>query len=169
MDRIAKMTTGAIFVLVVGIMLYLTLHDASRINANDFQMELSELRSGEQVKVDFAEKPTVLSVFTSWCPYCNEDAPKMVDLHEKYKDRINLYGINVTNRDERSEVESYVEEHGIEYPVLLDEDGAVYEYYGAEGFPALYFINTDGIVVDYIVGSVDQNVIDASFASLLSE
>lgn len=93
----------------------------------------------------------------------------MVDLHEKYKDRINLYGINVTNRDERSEVESYVEEHGIEYPVLLDEDGAVYEYYGAEGFPALYFINTDGIVVDYIVGSVDQNVIDASFASLLSE
>lgn len=169
MNKVAKATTGAIIIMAIGLMFYAGISYINKLKSEMSSIELSELSSGEAVAVDFAEKPTVLSLFTSWCPYCNDDAPKMVTLHEKYKDRINLYGINVTNRDEISEVKNYVEEHGIEYPVLLDQLGDVYEYYGGDGFPALYFVNTDGKVIDSIIGSVSQDDIEASFKRLLAE
>lgn len=167
MNRLAKTATGTILILAVGWMIYLGFNYVKNLKDESSRIQLSELRSGEEVEVDFAEKPTVLSLFTSWCPYCNEDAPKMIALHEKYKDQINIYGINVTNRDELSEVKSYVEEHGIKYPVLLDQTGDVYKYYGGDGFPALCFVNTDGEIIDYIIGSVSQEDMEASFKKLL--
>lgn len=167
MNRLAKYATGTILVLALGLVMYIGINYSINLNEENSRIQLSELRGGEEVEVDFAEKPTVLSIFTSWCPYCNEDAPKIVALYEKYKDQINVYGINVTNRDELSEVQSYVEEHGIEYPVLLDQEGDVYKYYGGDGFPALCFVNTDGQIIDYIIGSVSQDDIEASFKKLL--
>ncbi|NIK80280.1 thiol-disulfide isomerase/thioredoxin [Paenibacillus castaneae] len=167
MNRLSKYATGTILVLALGLVIYLGINYSIKLNEENSRIQLSELRGGAEVEVDFAEKPTVLSIFTSWCPYCNEDAPKMVALYEKYKDQINVYGINVTNRDELSEVQSYVEKHGIEYPVLLDQEGDVYKYYGGDGFPALCFVNTDGQIIDYIIGSVSQDDIEASFKKLL--
>jgi thiol-disulfide isomerase/thioredoxin len=130
-------------------------------------IHLTELGTNEQMTVDFAAKPTVVSLFTSWCTYCNEDAPKMAALHNKYKDRLNLVGVNITNRDDLSEVRSYVERHALQYPILLDTTGDVYAGFGGDGFPALYFINTEGKVIDAIIGSTDQDTLDASFRRLL--
>jgi thiol-disulfide isomerase/thioredoxin len=130
-------------------------------------IQLTELGSNEQMTVDFAAKPTVVSLFTSWCTYCNEDAPKMAELHRKYKDRLNLIGVNITKRDDLSEVRSYVERHALEYPILLDQTGDVYASFGGKGFPALYFVNTEGKVVDAIIGSTDQDTLDASFRNLV--
>ena len=130
-------------------------------------IQLPELKSGEKVTVEFADKPTVISLFTSWCTYCNEDAPKMAALHDKYKDRLNLIGVNITNRDYLPDVHSYVERHSLTYPILLDETGDIYQQYGGSGFPALYFVNKDGKVVDAIIGSTDLETLDASFQRLL--
>ncbi|WP_054026014.1 TlpA family protein disulfide reductase [Bacillus sp. FJAT-28004] len=169
MNKIIKITTGTIIIAAIGLMVYLGYSYINKLKSELSSISLSELSTGEEVVVDFAAKPTVLSIFTSWCPYCNEDAPKMVALHEKYKDRINVYGINVTNRDEISEVQNYVAQHQIEYPVLLDQKGDVYEYYGGDGFPALCFVNTDGEIIDYIIGLLNQGEIEASFKKLLGE
>lgn len=169
MNKIVKITTGTIIIAAFSLMVYLGYSYLNKLKTELSSIALSELSTGKEVAVDFAEKPTVLSIFTSWCPYCNEDAPKMVALHEKYKDKINVYGINVTNRDELSEVKNYVEQHEITYPVLLDKTGDVYKYYGGDGFPALCFVNTDGEIIDYIIGSLDQDEIEASFKKLLGE
>lgn len=128
---------------------------------------LTDLSSSEAVTIDYAEKPTVLLFFTSWCPYCNEDAPKIVNLHNKYKNEINVYGINVIQRDELSEVKSYVEQYGIDYPVLLDETNQLYENYGSHGFPSMFFVTPDGKTIDAIIGSADSQVIEQSFLQLL--
>ncbi|MDQ6421745.1 TlpA disulfide reductase family protein [Paenibacillus sp. LHD-117] len=169
MKRGEKILNISIAILAVGFICYIGLTNwngkAATVQAS--QIQLPELRTNEAVTVDFAEKPTVISLFTSWCTYCNEDAPKMAALHEKYKDRINLIGINITNRDDLSEVRAYAERHALAYPILLDLKGDVYARYGGDGFPALYFVNTEGKVTDSIIGSTDLETLDSSFRKLL--
>lgn len=123
---------------------------------------------GETNAVRFDDKPSVLLFFTSWCPYCNQDAPEVVKLHQEFKDKINLYGINVIARDDKEEVEKYITKHNIEYPVLLDEGSELYNKLGAQGFPSMFFVNRDGTVVNEIIGSADPVVIAEQFLSLLN-
>jgi len=140
--------------------------DKARQTPHDFS--LNNLSNAAPVAVHFAEKPTVLLFFTSWCPYCNEDAPKIVELEKKYKGEINVYGINVTARDNLDDVRDYVQRHNIEYPVLLDESADIYNKFGGVGFPSLYFFNERGEVADAIVGSADMEQIEDSFKQLIS-
>ncbi|WP_373231365.1 TlpA family protein disulfide reductase [Cohnella sp.] len=129
-------------------------------------INLIDLTSSNNISVNFAEKPTVILFFTSWCPYCNEDAPKIVQLHKKYKSDINLFGINLVYRDDLQEVREYVKNYDIEYPILLDESGSVYKKYGGSGFPSLYFFNSKGEIIDQLVGSTDIENIENSFKYL---
>jgi thiol-disulfide isomerase/thioredoxin len=117
--------------------------------------------TGNSHTIAFETKPTVLLFFTTWCPYCNEDAPKVVTLYERYQADINLYGINVIDRDDRQEVEEYVKKHGIQYPVLLDEGSYLHKEYGSPGFPTLVFLNKNGREIRRIIGSTSIEMIEA--------
>lgn len=124
---------------------------------------LKDLINSNETIIDFSEKPTVILFFTSWCPYCNDDAPKIVNLHNKYKDNLNVYGINLIYRDDIEEVKEYVEKYNINYPTLLDDTGKIYDKYGGSGFPSLYFFNSKGEVIDQIIGSTGIETIESSF------
>ncbi|SEM58961.1 TlpA disulfide reductase family protein [Paenibacillus sp. OV219] len=100
-------------------------------------ISLKDAATSELTTIDFSKKPTVLLFFTSWCPYCNEDAPKIVQLEAKYKDKIQFYGINLLYRDDREEL--------------------------GDGFPSLYFYKTDGNLIDSIIGSTAIADIDFAF------
>lgn len=91
----------------------------------------------------------------------------MVSLYDKYKDRLNVYGINLIKRDDPAEVRNYVNQHGITYPVLLDETQEVYDYFGGQGFPAMYFVNSRGELIDEIIGSTDMETMEESVLSLM--
>ncbi|MCI3927035.1 TlpA family protein disulfide reductase [Paenibacillus sp. TRM 82003] len=125
--------------------------------------------AGAEHEVLYAEKPTVLLFFTSWCPYCNEDAPKVVTLADKYGDDVRVYGVNLIHRDDPDELRAYVDRHGIRYPVLLDVDGAYYDEIAGEGFPALYFVDRGGRVTESIIGSTDLERIERAFRRLIRE
>jgi thiol-disulfide isomerase/thioredoxin len=159
--------SSIILLVALSTIIYIVVNNNSKSTVSPENIELKELRTSDLTQIKFSEKPTVLVFFTSWCPYCNEDAPKMVSLYEKYKDKVNIYGINPTYRDDLSEVEQYVKKYNIEYPVLLDETGALYKHYGEPGFPTLYFIDSEGEVFDQIFGSTDIEVIENSFNILI--
>jgi len=165
-------TYALLFVAIggMGVLIYQFYENYSPAYA--YQMDesimLQDLNSFENVSIDYSDKPTVLLFFTSWCPYCNEDAPKIVELHDKYKEFINVYGINVIQRDELSEVIDYVEMHNIDYPVLLDQSNQLYTNYGSHGFPSMFFITPKGKTIDAIVGSADIDYIEQAFLKLIN-
>lgn len=161
--------TSVILSLAMCAIIYVFLNNQPKPDIDLDLIQLKELSTNNVVPIDYSEKPTVFLLFTSWCPYCNEDAPKIVTLNNKYKDRINVYGINLIYRDDLEEVKKYVDTHGIDYPILLDETGDVHTNFGGTGFPALFFMDTKGKIVDYIVGSTDMMTIERSFQSLLKK
>lgn len=167
MRKWAKWTTVLAFTVAFAAIVYVLVANladeeneptvaAATMTLTDFATKLPQT-------IDFAEKPTVLQVFTSWCPYCNEDAPKVVELQKKYKDQIRIIGINLYPRDTEEDLAAYLTKHGITYPVLLDEDGSVYEKLGKTGFPALFIMDEKGEVATSRVGSIDRSDMEEFF------
>ncbi|MBP1989247.1 thiol-disulfide isomerase/thioredoxin [Paenibacillus eucommiae] len=96
------------------------------------------------------DKPLLLNFWASWCGPCEEEAPDLVKLYDKYKGKFDLYAVNVTQGDSIKNVEKFVKEHGFTFPVLLDKEGKVSDSYRFLFIPTSYLIDRDGVVREVI-------------------
>ena len=102
---------------------------------------------------NFLGEPSVLIFWTTWCPYCLRQTPALVEAHRQWGEQgIQFAGINV--KEDASAVAPYVQQHGIEYPVLLDADGATAAAYAVQGYPTTYFLDEDNRIVARHVGAL---------------
>jgi cytochrome c biogenesis protein CcmG/thiol:disulfide interchange protein DsbE len=109
---------------------------------------------------DFSGRPTVLSFWTTWCPYCLRQTPVMVDAHRRWESLgVQFVGINV--RENSDSVDAYVAQHGIAYPILLDADGTAAAEYAIQGFPTTYFLDANLRIVARHVGALTSEQLDA--------
>ena len=69
-----------------------------------------------------------------------------------------------------SEVESFVQDFKLTYPILLDRDGSVSNLYQIEGLPMTFFINREGIIRTVVVGGpMSETFIRSKIETLLKE
>ena len=119
------------------------------------QFQLQSLTESAQPLTldDLRGQPLVLSFWTTWCPYCLRQTPVLVAGYDQYADQgIAFVGIDV--QEEASAVQSYVDQHGIQYPILLDRDGTVAAAFAVGGYPTTYFLDRDGRIVAKQVGTL---------------
>lgn len=114
---------------------------------------------------DFSGRPTVLSFWTTWCPYCLRQTPVMVEAHHRWQALgVEFVGINV--RETSDLVEKYMAQHEIAYPILLDADGAVAADYAIQGFPTTYFLNANHRIVARHVGALTSERLETYLQTL---
>ena len=59
---------------------------------------------------------------------------------------------------------------GLTFPVLLDQDGAVGSLYQLRGHPTTFLVGRDGVVQEVVVGeATDETVIARKVTALLGE
>ena len=81
-----------------------------------------------------------------------------------------ILGVNLTDQDSVSDVESFVQEFKLTYPILLDRDGRVSNSYQIEGLPTTFFINREGIIRTLVVGGpMSETFIRSKIETLLKE
>jgi cytochrome c biogenesis protein CcmG/thiol:disulfide interchange protein DsbE len=98
-------------------------------------------------------KPAVLVFWTTWCPYCLRQTPLMVEAYPRAAEAgIQFVGIDV--QEERNTVATYLAQHQIDYPILLDEQGSIAAQYAVQGYPTTYFLDSDGRIVARNVGAL---------------
>lgn len=114
-------------------------------------------------------KPVLLNFWASWCGPCRTEAPELVSLYETYKGKIEIYAINVTASDSVEGAKAFVEEFGFEFPVLLDETAETAKKYGIRPIPTTFFVNGEGMIVDKVIGPLDQKSMEGKFAKLLED
>lgn len=111
---------------------------------------------------DYAGKRVVLEWFNPGCPYVQASHTK--GSLKGYADQLKkkdvvLLAINSAapgKQGHGKEVnQKAAQDLGIQYPILLDEDGQVGRLYGAERTPHLYLINEEGILV--YAGAIDNS------------
>ncbi|MEW6027355.1 MAG: TlpA disulfide reductase family protein [Planctomycetota bacterium] len=107
---------------------------------------LKEL-SGKEIKLTdlIGAKPIVLDFWASWCSYCREAIPDIIELHNQHKDKITVVGINLDRT--LGSAQRYTSEHNIPYLNLYDEGGQVANAYGVHGIPHIIIINSKGEIL----------------------
>lgn len=82
-------------------------------------------------------KYTVIHFSTTWCPFCNAEAPNLEQLNKDYANKgVTVLIVNV--KEDKALVEKSLARFNFSIPVLLDSDGKVSTSYAPEGVqPAL--------------------------------
>lgn len=133
-----------------------------------FETRLLDPSDGDAIRFDdLLGAPTVLSFWTTWCPYCRKQTPVLVEASEQAANRtVQFVGINVKENSEL--VGSYVETHNIGYTIALDEQGEMASAYRVRGFPTTYFLDAEGHIVVRHVGALTPEKIEKYLNQLQS-
>ena len=84
-------------------------------------------------------RPVLLHFWATWCPICKMEENSIAAISEDYP--VITVAMNSGNE---MEIAAYLEEQGLSFPVLVDEDGAIASRFGVRGVPASFIINSNG-------------------------
>lgn len=101
---------------------------------------------------DLRGKPVLVKFWTYTCINCIRTFPFVNDWYEKYEDDgLQIIGVHTPEFEfekDISNVEKALEDYGIEYPVVLDNDYKIWRSYKNRYWPAKYLIDANGCIVD---------------------
>lgn len=96
---------------------------AKLTEAPDFTLKSLD---GEDVSLNsYKGKYVVIHIATTWCPYCNAEAPYLEELYKNYKDKNVAVLIIDVKEPEDLIREKLQEKYNFTFPLLIDSDGAV--------------------------------------------
>lgn len=107
-------------------------------------------------------KYVLLDFWGSWCIWCIRGIPQMKAYYEKYKDRMEILGIDCNDTPEKWK--AAVEKYSLPWlHVYNPRGGKVLADYAVQGFPTKVLVGPDGKIVRTVVGE------DPAFYTYLDE
>ena len=86
---------------------------------------LPDLEGNQVSSDDFNGSYLVIHIATTWCPFCNAEAPHLEKLNQDYRDR-NVKVLIIDVKEPKELVQSKLQDRfDLSFPVLLDSDGEV--------------------------------------------
>jgi len=112
-------------------------------------------------------KVILLDFWATWCGPCAQEIPHFVELSKKYQDKgLAIIGVSI-DEGGAAAVKPFIEEHKVDYPIVLGNADLEKSYGGIQGIPTTFIINKSGKVVDSFVGYRDIDVFEKKIQSLL--
>lgn len=111
-------------------------------------------------------KVVFVNFWATWCPPCRAEIPILIDLQNRYKDRLQIVGVSVDDGD-LADVKQFAKEAGINYPIVMADRAIVKEYGGVPALPTLFVVNPDGNVVQKHEGLFSNELYEAEVRLLL--
>lgn len=74
----------------------------------------------------------VLHIATTWCPFCNAEAPYLEQLNKDFKDK-NVQVLLIDVKEDQALVRKVFSKYNFTFPVLLDADGTISAGYAPPG------------------------------------
>ena len=109
-------------------------------------------------------RPEVINLWASWCGPCRRELPLLEQAHRTVGDRVLFLGVDV--RDSRSRALAFLGDHGVSYPQVYDEAGAVARAFRFAGVPDTVVVDARGHVVYRHAGELDRATLEAALAKL---
>lgn len=126
--------------------------------------------NGDEISLsNFRGQPVLINFWASWCEPCRIEMPMLINAYQDYSDEgLVILGLNVTEEDTLEAVNSFVDEFGVPYPILLDQvDHISHDDYRLIGLPMSIFIDRAGVVKRVVIGALREDEIDPYIAEIL--
>jgi cytochrome c biogenesis protein CcmG/thiol:disulfide interchange protein DsbE len=129
---------------------------------------LPDLR-GETVRLEALRgKVVALNFWATWCGPCREEIPELARVYRAHQDRcFEMLGV-AEESGSREEVADAARRFGINYPVLLDDQGAAGDAYRIPGYPRTYLIDHQGNIRRTFEGAVSRSELESALGPLLA-
>lgn len=122
----------------------------------------NKMNSEEKVTLPIKGKLTVINLWATWCPPCQEEMPEIQKFYENNKDNENIafYSINLAEAPE--EIEEFFEDFKLSFPVLVDYDDKSILMLSTNGIPTTVIVGEDGVVKFRRVGPVTLKELESA-------
>ena len=115
---------------------------------------LMDLKGKEEQLQSYKDKLILVNFWASWCGPCNEEAPSMEEMYQKlHSQGLVVVGISIDHH--AGEVEKFVKQYSITFPVLLDTNESVASSYGITGVPETFILDSHYKLIKHVIGPLD--------------
>jgi thiol-disulfide isomerase/thioredoxin len=119
---------------------------------------------------DFKGHPVVINFWATWCPPCRDEIPMLVAASQANQPAgLVVLAVNLTDQElSKKDVQSFVTDMRMPFPVLLDERGKIRQRYRLRGVPTTVFIGPDGVVRAVNAGPITAALLRQHLTEMLS-
>ncbi|MDH3535841.1 MAG: TlpA family protein disulfide reductase, partial [Gammaproteobacteria bacterium] len=106
-------------------------------------IKLTDIDGNPVVRSDFEGRVTLVNFWATWCPPCIEEIPSLNRLQLKMAGRpFELISINYA--EDRETVVNFLRRVNVDFPVLLDTDGAYARTWNVITYPSTFVVGPQG-------------------------
>jgi peroxiredoxin len=124
--------------------------DKDRRDAPEFALKDS---NGQTVHLtDYKGKVVLLDFWATWCGPCKVEIPWFIEFEQQFKDRgFAVLGVSM-DEDGWDAVKPYIEDHKINYRVMLGNEQVSDIYGGLDSLPTTLLIDREGKIASVHIG-----------------
>ena len=134
--------------------------------APDFTLPL--LDGGSVKLADRQGQVVIVNFWASWCGPCVNEVPRLVRWYDEHRaEGLEILGVDTLFRDSRADVEAFVRDNGVTYPVPVDEEGEVSAQWLAQLLPRSYVLDRQRVVRFMRIGELTDDDFETQVLPLL--
>lgn len=122
----------------------------------EWSLKDTENKSRTLKKLKEEKKVVVLIFLATKCPVVDEYIERINTLFKDYKEKdVQIVGIHSNKHETLEEIKQYRKKHKLEFPILLDPNNNIADYFNARRTPEVFVLGNENILL--YRGAIDDS------------
>ncbi len=132
------------------------------------ELALENMNGELQALADFRQQVVLVNNWATWCPPCKAEMPTLVAFYNDHQAE-GLMIVAIEAGEPKEEVQPFVEQFQMPFPVWLDPDGKALNAFKNGSLPNSYVIDRTGTVRLTWTGQISRAMLEKYVTPLLAE
>ncbi|RKX33845.1 MAG: hypothetical protein DRP64_20600 [Verrucomicrobia bacterium] len=133
-------------------------------------LSLPSLNGKDINLADHQQQVVLVNFWATWCPPCVEEIPSLQQLYSRFQDK-GFQVLAVSVGESKQKVQTFMQQHPVNFNVLLDQQGELYRNWKVGAFPTSFVLDKQHRIRYAVFGAFDWNSdeVAAKIEALLAE